>query len=178
LGAPAQVLVTTVAAGVITAASLVTNVFGTTLAGSYFTQPTNPVAQASSTGVGINATFNLTFPSPATKVDQRVILTNQPDATLAYIKRVTDPNIMDDDFIETWVLALGAKLCLPLSGDKQLMQFAIQRANAKIMEARKNDGNESLTVNDFIPDFLLVRGLAGGSWEHSPQVDWGPAWTP
>jgi hypothetical protein len=180
LGAPAQVLVNTVAGGVITGVSLVTNVFEETLAGSYFAIPTNPVAQASSTGVGIGATFNLTFASPPAKIDQRVILTNQEFATLAYVKRVTDPNVMDDDFIEAWVQALGATLCAPLNGDKALMQMAIQKTNAKIAEARQNDGNESLTVNDVTPDWIRARGIAYGSNEYSPnaQFDWGPMFTP
>lgn len=180
LGAPAQILVNTVAAGVITAASLVTSIFDEVTAGSYFSIPSNPIAQASSTGIGIGATFNLTFASPPAQVDQRVILTNQQSPILAYVKRVTNPNVMDEDFIEAWVQALGATLCPNINGDKGLMQLAINKANAKIMEARKNDGNEGLTVNDVTPDWLRARGIAYPTWEYSPNVqfDWGPLFTP
>lgn len=180
LGAPAQILVTTVAGGVITAAALVTDIYQGNAAGSYFTVPANPIAQASSTGVGIGATFNLTFPSPPTQIDQRVILTNQENAILTYVKRVTDPNIMDDDFVEAWVQALGATICPNINGDKALMAAAIQKANAKIAEARKNDGNEGLTINDVTPDWLRTRGIAYPNWEFSPnsQFDWGPMFTP
>jgi len=177
LGAPAQVLVNTIGGGgSIATASLVTTVFEEILAGSYFSIPTNPVAQGSTTGVGTGATFNLTFPSSPTKNDQRVILTNQEFATLAYVKRVTDPNVMDDDFIEAWIQGLGASLCGPLNGDKALMQLALQKTNAKIAEARQNDANESLTVNDVTPDFIRARGIAYPAWEYSPNVqfDWGP----
>ena len=51
---PTVVKVTAHSGGVITAASVITP-------GSYTSNPTNPVAQASSTGSGINATFNLTM---------------------------------------------------------------------------------------------------------------------
>ena len=180
LGAPAQVLVTTVAGGVITGASIITSIFEEVLAGSYFTIPTNPVAQDSSTGTGIGATFNLTFASPPTKFDQRVILCNQESAILTYVKRVTDLNVMDDDFVEALVQALGATICPNINGDKALMSMAIQRANAKIAEARKNDGNEGLTINDVTPDWLRTRGIAYPNWEFSPnsQFDWGPMFTP
>ena len=175
LGAPAQILVTTVAAGVITAASLVSIVDGETLGGNYFTVPTNPIAQASTTGVGIGSTFNLTFPSPPAKVDQRIILTNQQSPILAYVRRVTDLNVMDDDFQEALVQALGATICPNINGDKALMQMAVQRANAKIQEARVNDGNEGLTVNDSTPDWLRVRGIAYENWGYSPnEFNWGP----
>ena len=179
LGAPAQVLVTTVAWGVITAASLVTSIFDEVAAGSYFAIPTNPVAQASSTGVGIGATFNLTFPTPPTKFDQRVILTNQQSPILAYVKRVVNYNVMDDDFVEALVQALGATICPNINGDKALMQLALQKANAKIMEARKNDGNEGLTINDVTPDWIRARGIDGPNWEMTPNAgfDWGPGFS-
>lgn len=180
LGAPAQVLVTTVAAGVITGASLVTSIFGETFAGSYFSVPTNPVAQASSTGTGTGATFNLTFASQPPQIDQRVILCNQESAILGYLKRVTDLNVMDDEFIECYVQALGAKLCLQLTGNKDVARLCMERANAKIIEARRSDGNEGLTINDVTPDWLRIRGIAYPSWELSPntQFDWGPMFTP
>ncbi len=180
LGAPAQVLVTTVAAGVITAATLVTSIAEETLAGAYFAIPSNPVAQASSTGVGIGATFNLTFPSPPAKADQKVILTNQQSPILAYVKRVTDANIMDDDFVEAWVQALGAVICPNVNGDTSKIALALQRANNKIQEARKNDANEGLTINDVTADWLRVRGVAYPTWSGNTgtQFDWGPLFTP
>jgi hypothetical protein len=181
LGAPAQILVNTIGGGgAITAASLITSIFEEVLAGSYFSVPTNPVAQGSTTGVGAGATFNLTFASPPTRFDQRVILTNQEQAILAYVRRVTDVNVFDDDFVEALVQALGAVICPNINGDKALMGGAIQRANAKVAEARKNDANESLTINDVTPNWLRARGIAYPNWEFSPnsQFDWGPMFTP
>lgn len=179
LGAPAKVLVTTVGGGGnITAASLVSNVIGETVSGSYFTSPTNPVAQGSSTGNGTGATFNLTMQS--TQADQRVILTNQENATVCYIKQVTDPNIMDSLFLHAWSSVLASRLAIALTGDKQLANLKLGEANHAIMEARCADGNEGLTINDVTPDFIRVRGIQYPVWEYSPnmQYDWGPLFTP
>ena len=46
-----------------------------------------------------------------------------------------------------------------------------------IMEARKADGNEGLTVNDVLPDFIRVRGAGSPNWEYSSSIggfNWGP----
>jgi len=67
IGAPAQLLVTAAPAGVITAVSVVTQVIDAgalPLGGSYFAAQTNPVAQDTTTGVGVGATFTLTGPKP------------------------------------------------------------------------------------------------------------------
>ena len=141
--------------------------------GSYFALQTNPVAQGTTTGVGIGATFNLTF---GPQGDQRVILTNQEFATLAYIKQVTDPNVMDPLFIEAWTTILGARLAFALTGDKALANMKIAEANQYIMEARKADGNEGLTVIDITPDWMRARGIWYSDYEFSPNTtyDWGP----
>lgn len=177
LGAPAQVLVGTVAAGVITAATLVPTIFGGTAAGSYFTTPTNPVAQGSTTGVGIGSTFNLTFPSPPAKVDQRAIVTNQEFATAVYLRRVTDPNVMDDNFVEAWVKLLSARLALQLTGDVAIANNKINECNAYIDAARAVAANESLTVNNVTPDWIRARGISydgGNPNSMSYSYDWGP----
>ena len=49
---------------------------------------------------------------------QRVILTDQPNASLVYCRDVTDINVMDDAFQEALSKVLGATICIPLSGDK------------------------------------------------------------
>lgn len=182
LGAPAQLRVATIGGGgAVATVSLVTNVFNEVLAGSYFSVPTNPVAQGSTTGVGVGATFTLSYAAtPPAQGDQRIILTNQESAICVYLKRVTDANVMDDTFIECWVNALAAKLAIPLSGDKAMLQACAQLANNKIMEARQADGNEGLLVNDVTPDWLRARGIAYPNWEFTPnqQFNWGPLFSP
>lgn len=174
IGAPLVVLVTAVAGGVITSASVVSIIPDTTSGGSYFAKQTNPVAQGSTTGSGTGATFNLTFGTA--QVDQRVILTNQEFASLSYVKQITDPNVMDVEFQEAWQGLIAAKLVMALTGDKQLANAKIQEVNLLISQARKDDANEGLTINDVTPDWIRVRGTSYPSWEVSPnlQFDWGP----
>jgi len=176
IGAPVVLQVATVAAGVILTVSVVSQVIDAgalPLGGSYFARQINPVAQGSTTGSGIGATFNLTYGS---KASQRVILTNQEFATLAYVRQVTDPNLWDPLFQDAMANKLGADLVMALSGDKQLANMCIQLANMSVMEARKVDGNEGLTINDVTPDFIRIRGInwtdgfMSGPWT---SFDWG-----
>jgi hypothetical protein len=92
--------------------------------------------------------------------DQRVILTNQEQAILAYIKRVANPDVWDDQFQQAIVVLLGARLAIPLTGDKGLAQLKPSEANQFITLARQSDGNEGLTVNDVTPDWIRTRGIS------------------
>lgn len=177
IGAPVKLRVLTAPAGVVATVEVVNQITGsdTPLGGSYFAPQTNPVAQGSTSGSGTGATFNLTFGPLGT---QRVILTNQEFATLAYIKQVTDPNVMDTLFQRAWINILGATICVALTGDKSLANSKIELANQAISEARKADGNEGLTVNDVTPDWIRGRGVAYSEWYSGPysSFDWGTAW--
>jgi hypothetical protein len=177
IGAPVQLLVTSAPGGVISAVSVVNVVPGgdEVIGGSYFGLQANPVAQGSTTGSGIGATFNLTQ-GPA--APQRVILTNQEFATLVYNQDITDPNLMDDQFQDAWVKVLGATVTIPLTGDKKLANGAIQEANTIIQWARVGDGNEGLTVNDVTPDWLRIRGIDFPEPYSGPYsgFDWGGMW--
>jgi hypothetical protein len=108
--------------------------------------------------------------------DARVILTNQENAILTYIKRVTDPNVMDDNFVQAWVAGLAGRICIPLTGDKALANMKIGEANSYVATARQVDGNEGLTINDVTPDWVRVRGIdfpSDFSWSPNIQFDWG-----
>jgi len=109
-------------------------------------------------------------------VDTRVILTNQEQAILCYIRRVINPEVWDDQFQQCLVAALGARLTIALTGDKGLAQLKIQEANQFITLARQGDGNEGLTINDVTPDWIRTRGISYQAWEFSPNImfDWGP----
>lgn len=180
IGAPVSLLVTAVTAGVITAVSVVNQILGSATAqgGSYFAVQTNPVSGGSVLGVGggtssgTGATFNLTF---GDKGSQRVILTNQEYATLVYVKQITDPNVMDPLFQDAWVSILAGRTVFALVGDKTLANMKIAEANSCIVEARKADGNEGLTINDVTPDWIRVRGINFASDWQSPGwgLDWG-----
>jgi hypothetical protein len=187
-GGPVQLLVTSVSGGVITGISVVSQVNNTQTAplqsgvaqgpivgGSYFAPLPNPISQAYTTGTGSGATFNLTFGSPS---PQRVLLCNQEFAICTYCQDITDPDIMDEAFIETWSLVLGARLTIPLTGDKKLANMAVQEANQIIAQARVGDGNEGLTINDVTPDWVRIRGIDFPSPYSGPfsGFDWGGMW--
>lgn len=179
IGCPAILQVATLGAGNSVATVSVVNTFSQAepentepVSGSYFLPQANPIAQGTTSGSGSGATFNCTFTA---QMDQRVIYTNQEFATLCYIKQVTDPNVMDPNLIQAWVAGLAGRLAYQLTGDKALANMKIAEANAYIAEARKNDGNEGLTVNDVTPDWIRARGVNYVDWAYSPNqdFDWG-----
>lgn len=200
VGTPAVLQVTAIGpGGTVTSVAVVNQIFGEdtspsggstqVLGGSYFQQPSGAQTQDYTTGAngentatagaGSGATFNLTMtPSP---IIQRVVLCNQEDAILCYNRSVTDPNVMDPLYQDAWTHILAARLCFQLTGDKLHSNELIGVTNNMIMEARKADGNEGITVNDHTPDWLRVRGNWGGiNWEFSPNMsfDWGGVYSP
>lgn len=195
VGAPAQVQVSTVGVGGTITSVLVVNQINdeisgnqSPIGGSYFSVPSGAQSVSSSQSannpglpsVGTGATFNLVF--SAIQFPQRVILTNTEQAILCYNAQIADPNIMDALFQDAWIHILGARLVFQLSGDKALANQLIALTNNAIMEARKADGNEGITVNDVTPDFIRVRGGygVGPNFEYSPNIDfdWGSAYSP
>lgn len=176
IGAPVQLQVTAVVGTSILSVSVVNQVAGssTPQGGSYFSRQPNQIPQGSTTGNGSGALFNLTF---GAKSDQRVILTNQPDALMAWVKDVTDPNVMDPNFIEAWTTILGAHICFALAKDKDTANGLIKLANSKIMEARMTDANEGTVINDIVPDWIRVRGI---NWNTAlaplNSFNWGGLW--
>jgi|SRR5215472_852701 len=159
IGAPATLTVSSIGAGgTVTGVTVVPTIFGedTPQTGAYFAQLTTPQAQGSTTGVGTGATFTLTY---TPRSQQEVILTNQEFAVLSYVRRVTDPNVMDDLFVKAYYHLLGAVLNMALTGDKARSNDLIKIGNQVIQEARSTDANEALTVNDVTPDWLRARGI-------------------
>lgn len=176
IGAPAKLRVATLAGSGVATVTVVNQVLDASPAqgGSYFAQQTNPVAQDTTTGAGTGATFNLSY---AAKATQRVILTDQYQATMAYIKDQVDLNVMDELFQEAWINVLAAGLAFALTGDKGLANQRIQMANMKIEAARVADGNEGPMIDDRTPDWIRVRGYSGdGLYTGNVGFDWGPMW--
>lgn len=108
-----------------------------------------------------------------TGIDQKVILTNQEQAILCYNRQITDPNIMDSQFVQAWVAALASRMAMQMTGDKGLAQLKVQEANQFIIQARVGDGNEGLTVNNVTPDWIRIRGVDYIEANFTPTVDWG-----
>lgn len=178
-GAAPVFIVTGVAGGVITSVAPYPQTTGEDVpyTGSLFYKyAIQPVGQNYSSGVGTGATFNLTYGGPT---DQRIILTNQEFAILNYVRNVTDENVFDDSFQEAFTLILGARLCTALTGDKALANMMVQQANAMIITARGDDANEGLKVNDIVPDWIRIRGIAYNedySGPYNEGFNWGALW--
>lgn len=125
--------------------------------------------------------------SIATDVDEsgnqiKVILTNQPDAIACYNRDVPDTNVWDPDFLDAIVFALAAQLTQTLTGDKGLIQLNYQLANRKMQEARDSDNNESVVVQDIIPDFIRARGYGAANQAAlggiaAGSTTWGSLWS-
>jgi hypothetical protein len=138
------------------------------MGGSYLAAPTNPVAGAK------GSSFNLTL----AQGDQRVILTNQEFAIMAYVRGTValNPSVWDSQFVAAVIHRLGSRLVYATTGDKALANERIKHANELIIAARNTDGNEGITINDVTPDWIRQRGITyAGDWAWSPNTvfDWG-----
>lgn len=177
IGAPVQLRVLTAPAGVVGTVDVVNVIIGSAApqGGSYFAPQLGTIAQDTTTGSGTGATFTLTH---GAKDDQRVILTNQEFATLAYCRQVTNPNVWDTLFQSALINLLSSALVNALRGDRNIANDKIREANSSINLARSIDGNEGLTINDVTPDWLRIRGLSYTEDYSGPysSYDWGPGW--
>lgn len=176
IGAPFQFIVTAVdGAGAIVSGTVINQVIDANpiAGGSYFfnTDDINPNDVGVNTGAGVGGTMVANYNA---KSDQRVIYTNQQNATLVHVRQVTDPNVWDPMFQDAFVQALGGDICYALTGDKTLAKLCYAKANDLIVEARKADSNEGLTVNDVTPDWIRARGIAFDDVRFGGQAfDWG-----
>lgn len=105
---------------------------------------------------------------------KRVILTNAQHALIDFTTSDVVVAEYDPMFADAFMLALEGKLALALLGDRALYGGKLQEANASIIEARVRDGNEGLTVYDFVPDWMQARGVAGGAALGAWLPQYGP----
>lgn len=100
----------------------------------------------------------------------KVILTNQPQAQLVYTKRITNPQLFDGQFTMALSNFIGARLAIALTGDKALARLAFGVADATTKQARANNGNEGLTLQDTTPDWIRARGYDAGAFNGAPFI--------
>lgn len=93
----------------------------------------------------------------------KVVLTNVDLAIGVYTVRTTNPDLFDELFTEALVAALGASLTISLTGNMALSQKQYGTANGAILLARVSDGDEGITVQDHIPDWITVRASGAGA---------------
>ncbi len=94
----------------------------------------------------------------------KVILTNQPQAQLVYTKIVQSPAMFDSLFTNCFVAYLAHRICIALTGDKDMAKNQFQLAEDASRKAQASNDNEGLTVIDIAPDWMRVRGYVS---------DWG-----
>lgn len=105
-----------------------------------------------------------------TKTPQTVILTNLPQAQLVYTAYIDNPDLWDSSFREAMMYSLSAKLINAIARNKALFDDMAAMAQNVVNQARVSDGNEGITNQDSIPDWIAVRGAtaaigyAGYNW--------------
>lgn len=87
----------------------------------------------------------------------QVILTNARQPVAVYTRSMDDPNTWPPLFTEMIVMALAAKLSIPLSGDQKLAAGNLAAANGMLLNARISDGNEAYQQIDYLPATLRAR---------------------
>jgi len=107
-------------------------------------------------------------------VPVRVILTNAQNALVDFTTSDVVLAEIDPLFGDAFMLALEGKLALALLGDRALYGAKLQEANQSIIDARVRDGNEGLTVYDFVPDWMQARGIASGAALNGWLPQYGP----
>lgn len=90
--------------------------------------------------------------------DTTVILTNQMQAILVYTRRILNPQLWDGQFLEAFRVYLAHRVCMRLTGNKQLATALFQEAGSLCDAAAASSANEGLTVLDQVPDWIKVRG--------------------
>ena len=106
----------------------------------------------------------------------RCVLTNQPQAVAIYSRKVPNPDLWDAQFFTAMVNSLAWRLCVPVSGDKNLSNMAREAAIQTIMDARITDGNEGSTNVNTIPDWIATRGYAGDWTTAGFDQGWCAGW--
>ena|ERR1035441_1179755 len=122
--------------------------------------------------------FQVTADTDASGNPFTCILANIDQAILCYLRDITIEDIWDTLFTDAMVKALGGKLALALTGDKQLAELLFKMANDAILTARAADANEGMTVVDHTPDWITaghgIRWMGPGQYGTGFSMPFGP----
>jgi len=112
-------------------------------------------------GAGPTPPFAISLDTDAVGNTIKVILTNQQRAIFVYTAHSPVPDMWDADFTEAFVYTLAARLCGPLTGDKNLTKIYLQEAQNAVLQARLVDATESPARPEHMPDWIRARGPVG-----------------
>lgn len=87
----------------------------------------------------------------------RLIYTDQPDAWLKYVAKVTDPNMFDALFRSALAWKLAAEIGMPLATAPTLVQNALTMYAQIIRSAGSHSMNESQEPEEPISEFTSAR---------------------
>ena len=91
--------------------------------------------------------YNLARRPGLWEVEGRILLTNEPNAEIRYICRVTDCNLFDSLFVEALALKLASKIAMPINGSPNMAgQFLGEYERVTGARARRTDAFESNPV--------------------------------
>jgi hypothetical protein len=129
-----------------------------------------PGAAPIMTNVGVNfmPCVNTSMPFvPAVDIDSdgnqiRVILSNAPRAQAVYTARIANVDLWDPSLQNAVIGALAAWAAPAVSGSMERQKLAIAMAGNLIQAARISDGNEGITQQDVVPDWMQVRNAGSG----------------
>ncbi len=113
------------------------------------------------TWLGVNGgqiPFQISYDTDTSGNPIVVILSNQDQAQAVYTVNQPNPLIWDSQFQAAMVASLAAYLVPALSLNMPLMQASVASAERVIMQARVSDGNEGVTTQDHVPDWIHARG--------------------
>jgi|TARA_R110000744_G_scaffold107476_5_gene203970 hypothetical protein len=82
-------------------------------------------------------------------VEGRTIVTDaSAPLNIVYIERVTDPNLFDTKFIETFALRLAADIAYDITASQTVAQTAEQKFTQSLQATRLVDAQESLSADE------------------------------
>lgn len=87
----------------------------------------------------------------------KLIYTDQPQAWLKYIARVTDVNMFDAIFMEALSWRLAAAINMPLTGSADLGNNALTMYQRVILSAGSHSQNESQEPQPPVDEFTAAR---------------------
>lgn len=93
--------------------------------------------------------------------DQRVLYTNDAEPILCYTKRQTRVDLWDADLQAAVGFALGAHICMKLTGSESKTKLVTGQAIDKILAARQAAANAPNFSFDSVPEWIAARGYGG-----------------
>lgn len=94
-------------------------------------------------------------------LNQRVIYTNDAAPILCYTRRQVRVDLWDSDLQAAVGFALGAHICMSLTGSQDKVRLITAQAIDKIIAARQNMANSQDFQPQSTPEWIAARGYAG-----------------